>query len=141
MITRIFRAILAFIVSFLFFFGVPIFFFTVATKFFGVRLPVRLVMNDIYLVVIAKLVVAASFVLIYAMMVEGRRTTGMLYGMILALLMFLAGALSDSVVSYAFYDLPYDYSRLNVIGNAVAYMLAGLIISRIYSPPGPQIYS
>jgi hypothetical protein len=141
MITRVLRASLALLVMFLFFFGVPILFFTIMTKFYGIRLPVKLVMNDIYLVVIAKLIVAASFVIIYAMLIEHKRTGRMLYGMILALLMFMAGALSDSVVSYAFYDLPYDYSRLNVIGNAVAYMLAGLSICKIYSPPGPKIYT
>lgn len=141
MITRVLRGTLALFVMFIFFFGVPILFYTIATKFFGTRLPINLVMNDIYLIVMAKFIVSASFVLIYAMLIEGKRTNGVFYAMILALLMFLAGALSDSVVSYAFYDLPYDYSRLNVIGNAVAYMIAGATIWKIYSPPGPKIYA
>ncbi|HLB58724.1 MAG TPA: hypothetical protein VJL87_01385 [Bdellovibrionota bacterium] len=141
MIIRTIRAFIAIIVMFLYFFGVPIITYTIAARFFGMTPPVRLVMTDIYLVVIANLVMAASFVIIYAMMVEGRRTSGMLYGMVLALLMFLASALSNSVVSYAFYDLPYDYSRLVVIANAIAYMLAGLTISKLYTTPGPRVYA
>src|SRR3990167_80393 len=141
MIIRTIRAFIAIIVMFLYFFGVPIITYTIAARFFGMTPPVRLVMTDIYLVLIANLVMAASFVIIYAMMVEGRRTSGMLYGMVLALLMFLASALSNSVVSYAFYDLPYDYSRLVVIANAIAYMLAGLTISKLYTTPGPRVYA
>ncbi|MFC2075174.1 hypothetical protein ACFLRA_02765 [Bdellovibrionota bacterium] len=141
MFIRLFRATLATVVTFLFFFGVPIIVFTIASRFFGVRPPVKLVMNDIYLVVTAKLVVSCCFVMLYAMLIEGRRGAGIVYGMALALLMFLASALSNSVVTYAFYDLPYDYSRLVVIGNAVAYMLAGLAISKLYSPPGPKVYA
>ncbi|HBQ20565.1 MAG: hypothetical protein A2Z91_07260 [Deltaproteobacteria bacterium GWA2_38_16] len=129
---RFFKAVGALLVTFLIFFGVPVFSYSSFQKIFKMVPPARLNDAAIYQLASLKGLEAFILVILYLLIIDRRRGKEGRYAIFVSLLLFIQAGVIPELWFYITLSTPELYTAAGIVSSFVSYGLSGWFLSKFY---------
>ncbi len=136
---RFFKALGSILVTFLIFFGVPVFVYSSFQRFLGMVPPAQLTQAAVYQLASLKGAEAFILVFIFLMVIERRRGKEGRYAFFISLLLFIQGGVISELWYYLTLNSPELYTAAGMVSSFISYMLSGWLLGRFYKTTSNMI--
>ena len=127
-----FKAVLAVVILFLIFFGIPVLTYSAFQQFLGMIPPSELTQTAVYQLAALKGAEAFILLILFLLIVERRRGREGRYALLVSFLLFFHGGVIYEIWFYMTLNSPTLYVLAGVSSSFLAYLLAAWFLSRLY---------